>query len=100
MAQWDKFRGLFCRHDAGNARNSEHIAFFRGAGLDHLQGCGLHVNATSRNGTTMGNFLGGDVDHMRIAVLIEMGQFTHCSGLVVWFGEPRPIRGDANAGFG
>ena len=53
VAQRDQFRCLFCRHDPGDAGDTQDIAFFMFPSQDQFQRCRLHADGPFRNGNTL-----------------------------------------------
>jgi hypothetical protein len=74
MTQGNQVAGPFRRHDRSDAGNAQHVAFFRGAGDDQLQGLGLHADGAGGHGNAVGVVLGGDVDHVGLAGGVEVRQ--------------------------
>jgi len=50
VAQRDEVAGFLGGHDAGDAGNAQHVAFFGGAGFDEGQGGGQHFDAAAGDG--------------------------------------------------
>ena len=76
MAQRNQVAGFLGAHDAGQAGNAQHIAFFGGAGLHQRQRGGQHADAPTRHGHAVRAGLGADIDHVRLTLGIKMGQLT------------------------
>lgn len=74
VAQWNQVCRAFCALDAGDARNTEHIAFGSLAGLDQGEGFRRHADAATGAGDAQGFGFLSDIHHMRLAGLIEMGE--------------------------
>ena len=74
VTERDQVAGFLGGHDAGDARNAEHVAFFGSARLDQRQGRSQHLDATDRDGHPVGRGLGADIDHVGLAPGIEVGQ--------------------------
>ena len=77
MTEGDQVAGLFGGHDGGDAGDAQHIAFFGGAVLHNGQGFGCHGNAAFGDRYAVGGGLAADVDHMGLALGIEVGQRGH-----------------------
>ena len=50
VAQRDEIAGFLGGHDAGDACDAQHVAFFGGAGFDEGQGGGQHFDAAAGDG--------------------------------------------------
>lgn len=74
MAQGNEIGGLLGGHDAGQARNAQHIALACAAGLDQGQGFSLHQNASAGHGHPACIGFGAHIHHMGLALGVEMGQ--------------------------
>ena len=77
MAQRNQGASLFGTLNAGNAGNAQHVALFGRSALDQGQGGGLHVNTAFGNRDAMTGVFGGDVHHVGLALLIEVGERAH-----------------------
>ncbi len=77
MAERDQVRGALARLDGRYARHPQHVAFLRVALADHRQGGRLHDDASGGAGAALGVRLAADVDHVGLAVGVEMGEFAH-----------------------
>ena len=77
MAQGDEVAGLFGGHDGGDAGDAQHVAFFGGAVLHNGQGFGFHGDAAFGHCHAVGGGLGAYVDHMGLALGIEVGERGH-----------------------
>lgn len=74
MTQGNQVAGLLRCLDAGNARNAQHVAFFRGTGLDDRQRGRQHLDATGGNRDPVGGWLGADVHHVGLTFGVEVGE--------------------------
>jgi hypothetical protein len=74
VTQRDQLGGALGGHDAGNAGDAQHVAFFGGAGFDQCQGGGQHVDAAAGHANAVGLGLGRDVHHMGLALVVKMGE--------------------------
>ena len=74
MAQRDQVAGFFGGLNARDARNTQHVALFGAACFDDGQRGGQHVDTAHGGGFAVRAGLGGDVDHVRLAVGIEVGE--------------------------
>ena len=63
MAEGDKLRRLFYRHNSGNPRNSQHIAFFNAAFAYRKKGLRIHADKAVRNRYSFCLILTGDIHH-------------------------------------
>ena len=77
MAQRNQVTGLLGRHDAGDARDAQHVALLGRAALDDGQGFGLHGDAALGDRDAVGCGLGADIDHVGLALGIEVGEGRH-----------------------
>ena len=77
MAQRDQLVRALGGHDAGDARGREHVALLGFALLDQRQRCRRHRDEAFRARGAMRHGLVGDVDHARLALLVEMGELGH-----------------------
>ena len=74
MAQRDQIRGAFRRHDAGDARGSQHVALLGIAGNDQIERRLAHDDAAFRDRYTLGGRFGRDVDHAGLTPGVDMGE--------------------------
>jgi hypothetical protein len=65
--------------NCGDACDTQHVTLRGAALLDVLQGLGAHDDALARYRDTAGLGLIADIDHVRLAAGIEMGQLAHVS---------------------
>ena len=77
MAQRDQIRGFLRRHNAGDTRDTDDIAFLVAAGDDKLERFRGHRNVSLGDGATRRDGFAANINHMRPAAVIEMGQFRH-----------------------
>ena len=77
MAQWNQLAGFLGRLNAGDARNAQHVALLGGAGLDDRQRGGQHLDAAGGDRYPAGRGLAANVDHVGLALCIEVCQRTH-----------------------
>ena len=85
MAQGDQVAGFLGGHDAGQACYAQDIAFFGGAGLDDGQSFGLHADKTFGNGNAVRAGFAANVDHMGLALGVEVGEWVgHAGFCCVW----------------
>ena len=75
MAQWYQVGGALAGHDAGDAGDAENVALFVAPLLDQREGVGLHLDQSLGNGAAAGGLFGADIDHMRLASSVKMGQW-------------------------
>jgi hypothetical protein len=74
VAQRNQVAGFFGRHDAGDAGNAKHIAFFGGA-LQNDGQCGrVHDDPALRHGNPVGGGFGSHIDHVGLALGVKMCQ--------------------------
>ena len=78
MAHRHQLRGTLGGHDTGDAGDAEHVTLLVTTLLDQRQGLGLHDDTTTGQRTSRARLLVTDIDHVGLAGLVEMGQFTHC----------------------
>jgi molybdopterin synthase sulfur carrier subunit len=77
VAQRHQFTGLLRAHDGRHPRDAEHIPLLVAAIGDQRQ-CGrLHADPAFGDRHAVGLGLGTDIDHMDIALPVEVGKFTH-----------------------
>ena len=74
VAQRDEVAGFLGRHDAGDAGDAQHVAFFGVAGFDEGQGGGQHFDAAAGDGDAVRGGLGGHVDHVGLALGVKVGE--------------------------
>jgi predicted nucleotidyltransferase len=67
-------RGALGALDAGDARDAQHVALLRGAAAGSAPGGGLHADAAFGHRHAVGAGLGADVDHVGLALGVEVGQ--------------------------
>lgn len=79
VAQGNQVAGFFCGHDARQARHTQHITFFGCARLNDGQRCGQHLDATTGHPFAVRGGFGGNVNHVRLALVIKMGEGAHGS---------------------
>ncbi len=72
MAQRDEVARALRGHDAGDARGGEHVALLGAAAHDERLGLGAHLDERAGDRAAVGDVLVGDVDHVRVAVLVEV----------------------------
>ncbi len=77
VAKRDQVAGFFCGLNRGDAGNPEHIALCGASRLDQCESRILHFDAPAGDGNPVGWRLAGDVDHVSLALLIKMRQFSH-----------------------
>ena len=77
VAQRDQVGGFLRRHDPGNARGGKHVALCHRAVADRVEGLRRHSDAADRHGYAVRFSLGADIDHARLALRIEVGEFAH-----------------------
>ena len=98
MAEGDEVAGLFGGHDGGDAGDAQHVAFFGSAVLYDRQGLGLHGNAAFGDCHAVGGGFAAYVDHMGLALGVEVGEFGHVCFLRVPASPLRWVIGSANIG--
>src|SRR5579871_6802805 len=76
MTERNQFVRPLCRHDAGNARRAEHVAFFGVAALHELERLRPHVHAAFGDGDAFGRGFSRDVNHAGVAARAKMGEFS------------------------
>src|SRR5436190_9842117 len=79
MAERNQVGRLLRRHDAGELRHREHVAFGCLLVADQLQGRRLHDDAGPGRRHALGGVLGADIDHAGVAALVEMGEVAHAA---------------------
>jgi predicted Zn-dependent protease len=84
VAQRDQITGFFRALNAGNSRNTQHVALFGGAGLNQRHGGGQHDDAALGYRYAVGGCFGGHVDHVGLALGVEMGQAGSVARRVLW----------------
>src|SRR4030095_15132439 len=72
MTERNEVGRLLGGHDAGKLRHRQHVALGGLLGRDELQRRRLHADTGARHGDTLGDVLGADIDHVRIATLVEV----------------------------
>ena len=77
VAEGDEVAGFFCGHDGGDAGYAQYITFFGRAALHNGQGFGLHGDAAFGDCDAVGAGLVADVDHMGLALGVEVGEGRH-----------------------
>ena len=77
VAQRDQVAGPFRALYAGDAGNAQHVTLFGCARRDQRQSGRQHLDAPARSCDAVGGGLGGDVDHMGLALGIKMGEGLH-----------------------
>lgn len=77
MAERDQFGGLFRRHDPGNAGNAEHVALFMAAFHDQCECLRLHADPALGDGDPVCGRLVADIDHVSLALAVEMCESGH-----------------------
>ena len=78
MAQGNEVGGLLGRHDAGDAGGGEHVPLVVLTAQDQRQGLGGHGHESLGAGLAFGHLLVGDIHHVGLAALVEMGQVHLC----------------------
>ena len=86
MAQRNQIAGFFGRHDAGDARDAEHIALFSRALQNDRQRGRMHDDAALRYRDPVGGGFGSHVDHVGLALCIKC---VSAEVLVMLFPEAR-----------
>ncbi|MNN37369.1 hypothetical protein D3C81_1513160 [compost metagenome] len=66
--------GFLGGKNAGDARHGEHIALGVAVGLNQLQGLRPHADPRLGQGLTLGERLVTDIDHVRMALAVEVGE--------------------------
>jgi len=77
MAQRDQIGRLLDPHDAGEPRDRQDVALAGAAFGDQVVGGPLHGDMPRRHGLARGDGLVRDIDHMRLALRVEMRQAAH-----------------------
>ena len=77
MAQRDQVGGAFGRHDPGNPRRGDHVAFGNRPFGDGRTGVRVHRDAATGDGDTVGGGFCADIHHARLAMFVEMRQLGH-----------------------
>ena len=77
VAERDEVAGALCGHDAGDAGDGEDVAFLGAAVADRGERFGGEGDAAGGGGLARGDGLGGDIDHPRGAVFVEVGEVSH-----------------------
>ena len=86
MAQGDEVAGFFGALYAGYAGNAQHVAFFGVAALNERQGGGFHADLAFGHGHAVGAGFGGHVDHVGLALGVEVGEGAAGGGVCVGHG--------------
>ena len=81
VAQRDQVAGLLGALDAGNAGNAQHVALLGRSALDQRQCRRQHLNPAFGDRDPVGAGLGRNIDHVGLALGVEMGQGTGGRGL-------------------
>src|SRR5208282_6139398 len=68
---------LLGRHDAGDARSRQNVAFWRGSFGHGREGCGRKDDHGFGGRFAWRRFLARNVDHAGRAVFVEMGEVAH-----------------------
>src|SRR3972149_558545 len=71
----DQFSGVLGALDCGDARHAQHVALRGAAGDYHGERGSLHHDAAMRTRDAVRFVFGADVDHVRPAARVEMGEF-------------------------
>ena len=71
----DQFRGVLGALDCGDARHAQHVALGGAAGDYHGERASLHYDAAMRTRDAVRFVFGADIDHVRLAARVEMGEF-------------------------
>ena len=74
VAERDQLAGALGGLDRGDARDAEHVALLRAAGFHHREGVGEHHDAAGGDRHAAAFGLCADVDHVGLAVGVEVGQ--------------------------
>ena len=74
MAQRNQLAGLLGGLYAGDARDAEHVALAGAARLDEFQRLWQHFYPAAGDGDAVRVRFGGHVDHVGLALGVEMGQ--------------------------
>jgi hypothetical protein len=77
MAHGNELGSFFGCHDAGHARDGEHVALLDFVLQDERECFGTHVNRAAGRGDPAGNFFFAHVDHARPALIIQMTELCH-----------------------
>ena len=77
VAERNQVAGFFGRHDAGDARDAEHVALFSRALQNNGQRGGMHDDAALCHRDPVSGGFGGHVDHVGLALGVKMCQ---CGG--------------------
>jgi predicted Zn-dependent protease len=84
VAQRNQIAGFLRTLNARNPCNTQHIAFFGGARLNQRHGGGQHDDAALGYCYAVGGGFGGHVDHVGLALGVEMGQAGSVARRVLW----------------
>ena len=82
VAQRNEVAGFLRSLNACNPRDAQHVALFGGATLNQRQGVGLHVNAPTRHANAFGMRFVSHIDHVSLALGVEMGEWRRGRGRV------------------
>jgi len=74
MTEWNQFVGAFGRHDAGNSRGAEHVAFFRVTLAHNVERRRLHHDAALCDRFTRGYGFTRNIHHAGFAARAEMAE--------------------------
>ena len=74
MTQGDQLTGLLGGHDAGDAGDPQHVAFFCAAAFDDGQGGWQHFDAPARNADALRVRLVRHVHHVGLTLGVKMGK--------------------------
>ena len=77
MAERDQLVGLLGGHDAGDAGGGQHVALLGLALLDQRQRRRRHGDEAFGARGALGGGLVGDVDHARLALVVEVRELGH-----------------------
>ncbi len=84
MTQWDQITGFLCTLNACNPRNAQYIAFFSRSSFYQRKGRWQHGDAALGNSDAVGGGFGGHIDHVGLAMGVEMGQARNVARRVLW----------------
>ena len=87
VTQGNEVAGFLGGLDAGDAGDAEHVAFLGGALLDQRQRGGQHGDAAFGNRHSVGARFRRHVDHVGLALRVEVGQGAVWGGLGVGVGR-------------
>ena len=77
MTQRDELAGALEPGDGGDARDAEHVALAHDAGADGVERRALHLDGPGGDGDALGLGFGADVDHVRLAGVVEVSELGH-----------------------